>query len=285
MKTYSEKIEFAEATLNRGFMGLPAVSISEILGMISEPFNQEEVATKTYNKRYNDESSEYYHKTVEEIIEMWANKGKVSMQYGRMLDDYIGIRLTGSEIDYEMYKLDNDVDDDPRLQGLVSSFDNFLSYIEAQDEWEFAAREVPIYYSPNGEFVVKGRFDALFRNKKTGKWIVVDWKSSGTVDKVPTRWTTNFLGAAKMYPALNWYSYTMQVYFYKTALIANYLPAGTTVDDVDVLIVQLPGANTCSDGKNYEAHGPAFVYDKSFMDRLFTFGYKKKLLLEQKDGK
>ena len=71
--------------------------------------------------------------------------------------------------------------------------------------------------------------------------IIIDWKSSGTIDIVTDRWTKNLLGAAKQFPALNWYTYTMQLYFYKTALLNHYLPAGTKEEDVDVCIVNLPG--------------------------------------------
>ena len=38
----------------------PVISISKVLEMIQTPFNQEEVAQKTYNKRFNDPTSEYY---------------------------------------------------------------------------------------------------------------------------------------------------------------------------------------------------------------------------------
>ena len=126
-----------------------------------------------------------------------------------------------------------------------------------------------------GDFNVKGRFDALFYNEQTNKWIIIDWKSSGTIDTVTDRWTKNLLGAAKQFPALNWYTYTMQLYFYKTALLNHYLPEGTKEEDVDVCIVNLPG-------DIFKIYKAAFNYDKKLMDDIFKFGYKKNYLLHKK---
>ena len=38
---------------------LPTTSISTILSMLQEPFDQKGVAEKTFNKRFNDPTSEY----------------------------------------------------------------------------------------------------------------------------------------------------------------------------------------------------------------------------------
>jgi len=82
-----------------------------------------------------------------------------------------------------------------------------------------------------------------------------------------------------LYDACNHNTYTMQGYFYKTALIyGGYLPEGTTEDDVEFLIVQLPGF-IIEGNTDFKIHKPAFKYDKAFMDRLFEFAMKKKQLI------
>ena len=58
---------------------LPTTSISTILGMVQEPFDQKGVAQKTFEKRFNDPESEYYRMTVEQIIEKWQQKGQISV--------------------------------------------------------------------------------------------------------------------------------------------------------------------------------------------------------------
>ena len=114
------------------------------------------------------------------------------------------------------------------------------------------------------------------------KYLIVDWKTSGSVDTVVNRWTDKMLGAAKEFDNLNWNSYTMQVYFYKTALIeSGYLPTGTTFDDIDVCIINFPGKQF-SDGKLYRIYEPAFEYNKDTMDKIFNFGIKKNMILNRK---
>jgi len=259
---------------------LKTLSISAALGLIAKPVDQEQMLENTYNKHYNNPESQYYHMSKDEIKAVWEAKGAASRQYGSLLDDYIGIKLTGTDADLEMYKLDNDVDGDERLKGLISSFDNFYDVLSKSGDIEFIAREKTLYYKI-GDYYIKGRFDALFRNKRTGKWIIIDWKSSKSVD-YKNVWE-KLLGPAKMYDNCNHVTYTMQGYFYKTALIySEYLPEGTTEDDVEFLIVQLPGFAVEGD-KNFKIHKPAFKYDKEFMDKIFEFAIKKNALLEQKN--
>lgn len=266
-----DKLDFSNDWVDKS---MPCISISQILGLLSEPFDKDGVAEKTFNKHYNNPDSEYFKKTKDEIIAMWESKGAESCRYGKLLDDYIGIVLEGSEDDRELYELDNDVDGDARLRGLVASFDKYVEKMKSRPEIKYVDREKTLYYEVDG-FMLKGRFDALFYNEETNKWIVIDWKTSGTIDTEANRWTKNLLGAAKQFPELNWYTYTMQLYFYKTALLNHYLPKGTKEEDVDVCIVNLPGDIF----KTYKA---AFKYDKKLMDDIFKFGYKKNCLLNKK---
>ena len=260
------------------------LSISNVLGLIQEPFDQIGVATKTYNKHFNNPNSEYYQMTVEQICEKWAAKGTASCHYGSLLDNYIGYNLNGQEDELELFELDYDRDGDERLKGLCDSFDNFVNeYLAEHPELVFVTREKTVYYKVKEGKYIKGRFDALFYNKETGHYLIVDWKSSGTVDKKCSPWTGKLLGPAKEYDALNWNTYTMQVYFYKTALEQmGYLPEGSIVD---CIIVQLPGTIVAESNKNYCVHNPAFVYDLDYMKRLFVYAYKKNALLNKKNDK
>ena len=257
---------------------LPYLSISQVLGLIATPKDQEKMLENTYNKHYNNPDSEYYHLSKDEIKAIWEAKGAASRQYGSLLDDYIGVRLTGTDADYEMYKLDNDVDGDERLKGLVSSFDNFWSILSKSGDMEFITREKTLYYK-FGDYNIKGRFDALFRNKRTGKWVIIDWKSSKSID-INNPWQ-KLLGPLKQYDDCNHVTYTIQGYFYKTALLySGYLPEGTTEDDIEFLIVQLPGFEI-DKGKDFKIWKPALPYSKELMDRIFDFAIKKNNLLKQ----
>ena len=256
-----------------------SISISKVISLIAKPADQEKMLENTYNKHFNNPESEYYQLSKEQIKEIWENKGAASRRYGSLLDDYIGIVLTESKNELELYKLDNDVDGDERLSGLLSSFDNFYERLSQSGDMEFIDREQTLYYKiPDTNYYVKGRFDALFRNKRTGKWVIIDWKSSKSID-VSNKWE-KLLGPAKLLDNCNYNTYTMQGYFYKTALVnGGYLPEGTTEDDVEFLIVQLPGFNIPGTDDNFKIWKPAFKYEKDFMDKIFEYAMKKYELL------
>ena len=111
---------------------------------------------------------------------------------------------------------------------------------------EFIDREQTVYYPveivnplthEKEQYYVKGRFDALFYNKRTKNLIIIDWKSSGSIDKTASRWTKKLLGPMQDFFELNWVTYTTQLYFYKRALIERYIPKDLEVNDVIVMIV------------------------------------------------
>lgn len=259
------------------------ISISSVLGLISEPFDSEGVATKTYNKHFNNPNSEYYQMTVQQIMDAWSAKGAASCHYGSLLDNYIGLILEkADETDMEIFKLDYDYDGDERLQGVCNSFDRFVSdYLGSHPELEFVTREQTVYLELSEGNYVKGRFDALFRNKENGRYLIVDWKSSASVDKQPTPWTGKLLGTAKDLYALNHNTYTLQTYFYKTALETHYLPEGSVVD---CIIVQLPGTVVAESNDVYCVHQTAFPYDKEYCIKIFDWAFKKNLILEKKNA-
>ncbi len=255
-------------------------SISAIISSLEQPFDKDGVAQKTFNKHYENPDSIYYHKSVGEIKEMWENKAAVSRDYGKKLDDYIGARLEGNEDDMLLYKLDYDVADDERLQGLCKSFDDFLEYFTTNYNVTFIAREQPMYLKV-GDSYVSMRLDALFYNNDTKKYIVIDWKSNndGIVTK-PTIWTENLLGAANSFKNINHNTYTFQVYGYKMALLHHYLPEGTDASDIETYIVNLPG-HDIDNGKFFKVHSAAFNYDEELLNGIYTFGIKKNQLLEK----
>jgi hypothetical protein len=259
--------------------------------MLMTPFDSEGVSIKTSEKYFDNPESEYYHMTAEQIREAWSAKGATSTHYGSLLDDYIGAILTGTENDLRLFKLDNGYDYDERLHGLCDSFDNFYSVLSKSGDTEFIDREKYLYLKVKNPFrneegqdeymYMYGRFDALFRNKRTGKYILIDWKSSGTVDKVADKWTKKMLGPMFKYPQLNWYQYTLQLYFYKQALLnSGYLPEGTSPDDIVVMIVNLPGKIIEGCGQNYQIHQGAIPYNETELNNFYEFAIKKYILLE-----
>lgn len=281
-------IDFSNLDIDKSIKKL---SISNALNMLLTPFDSEGVSQKVYENHYDNPQSEYYHMTAEQIREAWSAKGATSTHYGSLLDDYIGCILTGNENDLRLFKLDNGYDYDERLHGLCDSFDNFYSVLSKSGDTEFIDREKYLYLKVKNPFhneegqneymYMYGRFDALFKNKRTGKYILIDWKSSGTVDKVADKWTKKMLGPMFKYPQLNWYQYTLQLYFYKQALLnSGYLPEGTSPDDIVVMIVNLPGKIIEGCGQNYQIHQGAIPYNETELNNFYEFAIKKYILLE-----
>ena len=262
-------------------LSLPKISISNCLDYLETPFDKEGVAQKTYEKNFNNPDSKYYQMSVQQIIESWEAKGAESCSYGSLLDDYIGLILTGTENEIKLWKLDNSYEWDERLQGICKSFDDFYDILKKSGDVIFIDREKTVYHKYNGH-LIKGRFDCLFYNKKKKKYILVDWKSSGTIDTVPDRWTKKMLGPMFKFPQLNHYRYTLQLHFYKKTLIEDgYLPEGTKPEDIEVLIVNLPGHIIESNNQYFCIYKEAFPYNSSLMDNLFKFAIQKQELQKQ----
>ena len=269
-------IDFSNNDIDKS---LPYISISQVLDSIEIPFDSERVAKSTYNNHHDNPESQYYQKTVDEIIKMWNDKGATACKYGSLLDDYIGSILENETFFTE--KMDD------RLYGLKQSFDNFYELMMKSGDVEYIAREQTLYYpiEINGEkWLVKGRFDALFYNKRINKYIIIDWKSSGSVDRVKTKWTKNFEGPMNKYPALNWYRYTNQLHFYKLALLNKYLP-DCKPDDIVVMIVNLPGHIIEESNTNYMVYKNAIDYDETLMNELFKYAINKKITEEKELNK
>jgi len=281
-------IDFSNLDIDKS---IKKVSISNALDMLFTPFDSETVSENTSVKYFDNPESEYYHMTAEQIREAWSAKGASSTHYGSLLDDYIGCILTGTENDVRLFKLDNGYDFDERLHGLCDSFDNFYSVMSKSGDTEFIDREKYLYLKTKNpitkeDIYLYGRFDALFRNKRTGKYILIDWKSSGTIDKVSTKWTKKMLGPMFKYPQLNWYRYTLQLYFYKQALIeSGYVPVDAKPEDIVVMIVNLPGKVIPECGQNYQIHQGAMPYDTNMLNEFYKFAIQKFMILESEKKK
>lgn len=285
------KLDFSNKDIDKS---IPMISISTILSQIVTPKDRDAMVENTYNKHYNNPESEYYHMSKEQILERWDNKARTSMHYGSLLDDYIGNVLTGDDISMQLYKLDNNFDDDARLQELTKSFDNFYSILQKSGDTEFIDREQTVYYPveivnplthEKEQYYVKGRFDALFYNKRTKNLIIIDWKSSGSIDKTASRWTKKLLGPMQDFFELNWVTYTTQLYFYKRALIERYIPKDLEVNDVIVMIVNLPGKTIEETKTNFAVHNPAYQYDPELLHKTFVYGIQKYILQREVDKK
>lgn len=275
------------------------ISVTDVKAMLSTPFDGDKVASGLVDKYYNDPTSKYYKLTKEQILESWSNKGAISMEYGRLLDECANQLLeVQDEDEWEMFLLDNNYDDDDRFKGNVDAMNSFISRLSKpslnknESDIEYIGREIPVCYEIQDEDCnntgkyVKGRMDALFYNKELNKYIIVDWKSDEKIDTMPTRWTKNCLGAAKDFPQISWYLYSIQLYTYKMALLQTWLK-DVDPSNIECFICNCPKTpytDEHDETRNLTASVPynlykmAFDYDTSLLNKIYSFALKKKLL-------
>lgn len=210
-------------------------SISSIIEQLKPEFDQLKVATKTHAKYFNDESSKYYRKSVDEILEMWKKKGQVSTSNGSMLDDYIGLVLEGESTD--LWEMDN-LYENELLKNKCHAAKNVINSLEANG-FGYIAREIPVFVDIDVDGVkcrVHGRFDALF-GLSYGEELVlylIDWKNTSDISFQNSY--EKMVGPCKKYDNANGNAYKIQVEIYKYAFVQNY---GIT-NQIKLNIVQFP---------------------------------------------
>lgn len=255
--------------------GRSEISISKLNTMITTPFDADGVAIKTHDKYFDDETSQYYQMSVEQIKEAWSDKAATSCAYGKKLDEYIGMILEGEdEKKIMLWKMDNNYDYDTRLKGICDGFDQYYKWLTEETDYVFVFRENPLYYMV-GDVMANGRPDAIFYSPSKNKLLINDWKNTADITFV-NKWQ-RLLGPFSNLDDCNGNTYTFQTHFYKASM-ANTYDLGLTEDDIDTQIVQMlqtPNEN----GLNYNVYTGKIPYERRNIDMLVDFGYKKSKLL------
>lgn len=247
-----------------------SMSVSKIIDFLHKEFAREAVAQKCSDKGFNDPNSKYYQMTPEQIIESWEKTGAESRMYGSMADSYIGTCLTEPD-DVESWKLDNNYDYDPRIKGLCTGFEQFYDVLTNKTDYKYVCREEKMFIKSNktNEWV-NGRFDCLFYSEKLNKYLLIDWKTSGSIDK-ENKWEKMF-GPLYDKDACNLNEYTIQVQMYKKALSEIYEIASP--ENIDVYICQF-SAEPNETGTNFLLYKEGFAYNSTLLDNVIEFAYKK----------
>lgn len=246
------------------------MSVSNLIGYMHKEFDREGTAKKCFEKGFDDPESKYYQMDVKAILESWDVKATESKKYGSMMDDYIGTFLNDPK-NLEWWKLDNNYDYDPRIKGLCKGFEEFHSIITGRTDYKYVCREEKMLIKSNktGEWI-NGRFDCLFYSEALNKYLVIDWKTSGSIDK-ENKWEKMF-GPLYDKDACNLNEYTIQVQMYKKALSEVYELAPP--ENIDVYICQF--SSTPNElGNNFQLYKEGFEYNTELLDNIIEFAYKK----------
>lgn len=99
-----------------------------------------------------------------EQVKYWNLQGKRAVNYGTAVHTFA-----------EMYDMDNTTLPISRKEKAVVSFIN-----DTEERYELIGNELRCF---NKAYGLGGTIDRLLRDKKTGKYIIMDWKTSKEIDK------------------------------------------------------------------------------------------------------
>lgn len=257
--------------INESYKGQKTLSVSKCLNYLQIPFDQESAAQRCFEKGFNDPNNKYFQMSKEDILKSWSDKALTSCKYGSLLDNYIGLNLNNKAEELENWKLDNSYDYDKRLKGLCDGFDQFYKNLLANTDYKYHSREEQLFItSKETGNTINGRFDCLFYSEKNDRYLLIDWKSSGSINK-DNKWE-KLLGPCFELDACNGNTYTIQTQFYKKALTETYNI--TTTDKIDTMVCQM-SIEPDEFGKNYHIYAPFIEYNSLLLDQIIDFAYKK----------
>lgn len=266
------------------------ISVSKIEEYISEPFNAKQQAEACAKKGMEDSKYKYAGMTAEEIIRQWNDKAEESKRYGKLLDDYAGMRLNKQDTELEIWKLDNNFEFDDRLKNICLGFDQFYEDITKYD-FEFVGRELTLYGEclpdnampfddgMNENNIVVGRLDCLWKNKKSNKFLIVDWKTTDVIK------CSSFRGKTMKGPAFHWEDcdmskYTFQVHIYKNDLLNTYQITDKP-ENISVCICNLLKGPDEENGKNYRLYKENFNFNGDVLNQVVNFAIMKRSLMNK----
>ena len=198
-------------------------SVSKVVESFKTPFDQEASAKRCYIKYFNDPKSQYYHKTVEEILQIWENSRIDTTSSGKLLDFYIGSVLEHQDESY-MKELHEQMEEAPEhWRKKLDSFNAFmkgnLNETNGNFDLKYMSREKDLCYPPLN---IRGRFDAIFVRESSEDFTypvvyLFDWKNSKEIATY-SKYKQKLHGPLSEYDDCELNNYTIQLYIYKYIL-------------------------------------------------------------------
>lgn len=288
------KIETVNKERFSDLNGRNIISVTKLQDYVTTPFDKEKQAKLCEEKGQKDPNYKYAGKTADEIIKMWEDKAAESIMYGNLLDEYTEQRLEKDPTSLELWKLDNNFENDVRLRNNCLGFDEFYAEITSYG-YEVVGREIPVYLqtpstvgdlpfdnqTEEGNNVVVGRIDCLFHNPVSGKYLIVDWK---TTDEIKTEAfaARKMKGPANQWQDCDMAKYTIQLHMYKTALAHTYGLA--SLDKIVVVVCNLRKEQDPATTNHYILYKQNFDYNDALIYQVVDFSIKKRALLNNKQS-
>lgn len=264
---------------NKTYSNNNSIAVTTCIGYIHEQFDSNGVAQALFEKNYNNENSKYYQMTKDDILNEWENKSKTSCKYGSLLDSYIELFLTKTKKEIELWKLDNNFDNDERLKGICLGFEQFYNNLLLKTDYKYISREEKMYIISDNGNILNGRFDCLFYSESLDRYLIIDWKTTDTISK-DNKFKKMF-GPLYDKDDCNANEYTIQLQMYKKALSETYKI--TIPENIDIYICQLC-IKPNQFGNNYILHKQNFEYNSNLLNQIIDFGTKKHNILNKSEA-
>lgn len=268
------KIYTINSELKPSFKG--TCSVSNLCSYIKPEFDEKGTAEKCVIKGQNNPDYKYYNMTAEEIINLWHEKADTSKRYGSLLDDYTELILEKKPIEeIQLWKLDNNFEDDLRLKNTCIGATQFIQWLFEKTNYVFLGREIPMYIQV-GNNKINGRLDALFYDPNTDAYIIIDWKTTEGVS-TSNSFNKKLMGPAYTLDDCDMNVYTTQLHLYKKALVETYKL--TTYDKISVYVCNLLREE--DNAKLYKLFPQNFIFNNNLLEKFINFACMKYNILKQ----
>lgn len=272
MKNIQEYIENKNKELKELFK--KTLSVSKLNEYLKEPFDEITIAEKCYQKGLDDPTYKYAGMTVNEILTQWHDKTNESKHYGRLLDEYTDLLSNKKDNDLELWKLNNNFNNDIRLNNYCKGVDQFIDFIILNTNYYYVGREIPIFYENKNGNKINGRLDYLLYDNNTDSYIIIDWKTTENIT-IKNNYNKHLLGPAYMLDECDMNLYTIQLFIYKLALVNTYKL--TTANKISTYVCNL--LRESDNNIYYKLYKPNFVYNENLLNKFIEYGNNKLKLL------
>jgi len=183
-------MKFDEETHKYTHKGEEYISVTTLIGLFFEKFNADEVIDTYYNNWQKDKKSKYYGLSKEEIKELWSNETETGSRFHKAIEDY----LKGKYYDFT---------------NLEPEFEQFLEFLNDYSSLLSIDSEILVY---DEELKIAGTVDAIFYDRKTNSYVIIDWKRVKNIDKQGYKRAKYPI--SEVYDC-NYYKYLLQLNIYR----------------------------------------------------------------------
>ena len=265
MKNIQEYIENKNKELKDLFK--KTLSVSKLNEYLKEPFDEITMAENCYQKGLKDPTYKYAGMNVNEILTQWHDKANESKHYGRLLDEYTDLLFNKKDNDLELWKLNNNFNNDNRLNNYCKGIEQFIDFIILNTNYYYVGREIPIFYENKNGDKINGRLDFLLYDDNTDSYIIIDWKTTENIT-IKNNYNKHLLGPAYMLDECDMNLYTIQLHVYKKSLVETYRLA--PYSRISVYVCNL--LREPENGKYYKLFPQNFEFNNNRINAFINYG-------------